>query len=104
MIVPEAGRREARVRPLEGWGRLELRRAVWRPSVDGYEVRLHIALGTGANSGDYPIALDVLINETAPGRVRRRGQLVLSGAEGEFVYLRGDRHDPSQLVPLVVTD
>jgi hypothetical protein len=35
----------------------------------------------------------VIINETAPGRERRRGQLVLSGARGEFVYLRGDRHD-----------
>ena len=39
-------------------------------------------------------ALDVVVNETAPGRERRRGQLVLCGAAGEFVYLRGDRHDP----------
>ena len=104
MIVPEVGRREARVRPLEGWGTLQLRRAVWRPSADGYELRAHIALGASSASGDYPIAIDVLINETAPGRERRRGQLVLSGAEGEFVYLRGDRHDPARLVPLVIVD
>ncbi len=38
----------------------------------------------------------------SPGRERRRGQLVLSGAAGEFVYFRGDRHDPERLVPVVV--
>ena len=36
-------------------------------------------------------ALDVLINDMAADRERRRGQLVLSGARGERVYLRGDR-------------
>jgi hypothetical protein len=47
---------------------------------------------------------DVLVNETAPGRERRRGQLVLSGAQGEFVYLRGDRHDSPRLIPLMILD
>ena len=49
---------------------------------------------------DLPAALglDVLVNETAPDRERRRGQLVLSGARGEFVYLRGDRHDPARML------
>jgi hypothetical protein len=41
---------------------------------------------------------DVIVNETTPDRVRRRGQLVMSGAAGEFVYLRGDRHDPERLL------
>jgi hypothetical protein len=50
------------------------------------------------------LALDLLVNETAPGRARRRGQLVLSGADGEFVYLRGDRHDPSRLPGFIITD
>jgi hypothetical protein len=50
------------------------------------------------------IGLDVLVNETAPGRERRRGQLVLSGARGEFVYLRGDRHDPASVVWLGLGD
>jgi hypothetical protein len=36
-------------------------------------------------------AIDVLINDMFPDRERRRGQLVLSGARGERVYLRGDR-------------
>jgi hypothetical protein len=43
-----------------------------------------------------------VINETTTERARRRGQLVLSGGAGEFVYLRGDRHDPSRLLPLIV--
>jgi len=37
------------------------------------------------------IALDVLVNEMSVDRMRRRGQLVLSGARGDRVYLRGDR-------------
>ena len=49
-----------------------------------------------------PIALDVLVNETSAGRERRRGQLVMSGAPGEFVYLAGDRHDPARLIGFVL--
>ena len=48
-------------------------------------------------TGRYPIMIDVLVNETEPGRERRRGQLVLSGADGDFVDLRGDRHDASRM-------
>ncbi len=36
---------------------------------------------------------DLIVNERPAERERRRGQLVLSGSRGEFVYLRGDRHD-----------
>jgi hypothetical protein len=104
VIVPEAGQREARARPVAGWGTLELRRTVWRPTAEGYELRAHVALGAGSAAGDQPIDLDVLVNETAPGRERRRGQLVMSGAAGEFVYLRGDRHDPARLVQLRLGD
>lgn len=46
------------------------------------------------------LRLDVIVNERPPERVRRRGQLLLSGSRGEFVYLRGDRHEPSR-APLV---
>jgi hypothetical protein len=45
-----------------------------------------------------------VVNEMPRGRSRRRGQLVLSGARGEFVYLRGDRHDRWRLVPLRIRD
>ena len=47
---------------------------------------------------------DVIINETIPGRERRRGQLVLSGARGEWVYLRGDRQDSSRFFNFAVAD
>jgi hypothetical protein len=29
---------------------------------------------------------------------------VMSGARGEFVHLRGDRHEPGRLVPLRLAD
>jgi Heparinase II/III-like protein len=107
MIVPDAGGNRARVRPLAGWGTLEMREATWKKTPDGFSVHARIALPplpAGHAKGAYPVAIDVLVNETVPERERRRGQLVLSGAQGEFVYLRGDRHDGSQLVPLMIVD
>ncbi|HET9003657.1 MAG TPA: heparinase II/III family protein [Gemmatimonadaceae bacterium] len=64
--------------------------------------RIAIPLGALGDASPYFIALGVTINEIAPGRERRRGQLVLGGAEGEWVYLRGDRDDPSKLIPIVI--
>ena len=45
-------------------------------------------------------AIDLVVNEMPRGRHRRRGQLVLSGGNGEFVYLRGDRQDDDGPVPI----
>ncbi len=56
---------------------------------------MHIALRCaqhGLQPGQ-PLRFDLIVNERPPDRERRRGQLVLSGARDEFVYLRGDRHD-----------
>ena len=64
--------------------------------------RIAIPLGALGDASPYFIALGVTINEITPGRERRRGQLVLGGAEGEWVYLRGDRDDPSKLIPIVI--
>ncbi|HEY0969443.1 MAG TPA: heparinase II/III family protein [Gemmatimonadales bacterium] len=62
----------------------------------GYEVVARLPLAsldaTGVGLGR-SIVLGLLVNDGAPGRERRRGQLVLGGARREFVYLRGDRHD-----------
>ena len=69
---------------------------------DGWTARIAIALRTLGDASPYSIALGVTINEIPPGRERRRGQLVLGGAAGEWVYLRGDRDDPSQLLPIVI--
>jgi hypothetical protein len=38
--------------------------------------------------------VQVVVNDMAPSRARRRGQLVLAGGAGEHVYLRGDRENP----------
>jgi hypothetical protein len=51
-----------------------------------------------------PFAIDVVVNERPRSRERRRGQLVMSGAAGEFVYLRGDRHEPERLITLRISD
>ncbi|HTE48206.1 MAG TPA: heparinase II/III family protein [Gemmatimonadaceae bacterium] len=69
----------------------------WQVSGDGYRIDVTI-------SGIIPRAVDVVVNEMPRGRERRRGQLVLSGAVGEFVYLQGDRHDPNRLIPLNLSD
>ena len=50
------------------------------------------------------IGIDVLVNEKPRDRVRRRGQLVMSGARDEFVYLRGDRHDRQRLIPFTLAN
>jgi hypothetical protein len=91
LLVPDGA--SVAQRPVDGWANDLVVDARWRPTASGYviDATLHI-------DGRTPeFALDVLVNDVVPGRARRRGQLVLSGAEGEFVYLRGDRQDPSRL-------
>ena len=62
------------------------RRSRARPS-SGYELRFAVPRAALCPE----LSIDVLVNEMSPGRQRRRGQLVLSGARGDRVYLRGDR-------------
>lgn len=76
--------------------------ARWWPTRTGWAVRADVSLA-GIASGDPPrFAMDVLVNEMPPDRERRRGQLVLSGARGERVWLRGDRHDRDRYLPMTV--
>ena len=77
--------------------------ASWHPADGGYALRAAVPLA-GRDAGPRVVRLDVLVNETAPDRARRRGQLVLSGGAGEFVYLRGDRHPPERLIPFAIDD
>lgn len=102
-LVPEppVDAATVRVRPITGWGAHAAPRAHWRERTDGYELRIDLPL-LGEVRAEYPIDVDLIVNETTAQRQRRRGQLVLSGAHGEFVYLRGDRHDPTRLMPLVI--
>ena len=92
LLVPNGAVVDAR--RIDGWRNDMTVTATWMPTASGY--RLSALLDVGARASE--LELDVIINETAPGRARRRGQLVLSGANGEFVYLRGDRHDSSRLL------
>jgi hypothetical protein len=99
-LIPDSAGDAVRVRTIAGWGALAEPHARWRERGAGYEMRVEIPLlETGA---EYPIDVDIIVNETTSERARRRGQLVLSGGQGEFVYLRGDRHDPTRLIPLVL--
>lgn len=102
MLVPDAANEIVRVRPITGWGSWAVPQARWRERGAGYEMRVEVPLPDVVVGGEYPLDVDVVINETTSGRERRRGQLVMSGARGEFVYLRGDRHDPAHLIPLVL--
>jgi hypothetical protein len=97
ILIPESGSTHVRSRRLERWPAPIPLSAVWSPTSDGYSVDVEI--------GDViPHAIDILINEKPAARERRRGQLVLSGGRGEFVYLRGDRHELAHLVPIRLTD
>ena len=95
-LIPDAGE-SVRVRAIDGWGALPPPTARWRATRDGWEVRAELPL---PDDDRLDLGVDVVVNETTMDRERRRGQLVMSGAHGEFVYLRGDRHDADRLIPL----
>jgi hypothetical protein len=100
LLVPRAASADVEQRAIEGWSGGLTVRATWQATDDGWVLTATIALpDDGAD-----MALDVIVNESAPGRARRRGQLVLSGAAGEFVYLRGDRHEPARLLRFTLPD
>ena len=111
LAVPGAG--EARwivVPDLHGGARVTARtplaetvplEVVTRYSEDGWEAEL--VLPTDGPVGRR-FLLDLLVNEIAPGRARRRGQLVLSGAHGQRAYLVGDRHQLVHSPVLTIVD
>jgi len=98
LLVPDPSSRNVTVHEIEGWQKGLSVSAGWEPTESGYALVAEVALPAGTTEA----SLDVIVNETAPGRERRRGQLVLSGARGEFVYLRGDRHDVWRLLRFTI--
>jgi hypothetical protein len=71
-------------------------RGGWRRTDTGYCVTVAIPWPAGAHPhAGGRVSFDLIINEMLPGRVRRVGQLVWSGGGG-WVWLRGDRQDPSR--------
>ncbi len=96
VIVPVAGTADVSIRGIDGWEGPVQVRGTWQPTEGGYTVDLHVT-----HNGP-SLSLDLIVNEEPVGRERRRGQLVLSGGEGDFIYLRGDRPDASRLIPFVI--
>ena len=91
LIVPVESSSDVRVHIPDGARRDVHLAATWRRTQSGYAMDLHLPLAALQTSRDGVIAMQVIVNEMAQGRERRRGQLVLSGGAGEWVYLRGDR-------------
>jgi hypothetical protein len=100
LLVPVLGSHEVTVHRIAGWSDELSMPARWREIPSGWSISVAVDLLPGSTD----VALDVLVNEIAPGRARRRGQLVLSGANGEFIYLRGDRHDRGRLLHFIIPD
>lgn len=98
MLVPEADSSNVRARMLDGWNAPLPLRAAWRATETGYQMIVTLEISAP------PRAIDVIVNEMPRGRERRRGQLVMSGAHGAFVYLRGDRHEVDRLIPIRIVD
>ena len=94
LLVPMPGTSDVARRTAEGWSDGLPIHATWRSLPAGYAITAEVTLPRDVTE----IGIDVLVNESAPGRARRRGQLVLSGARHEFVYLRADRHDRDRLL------
>jgi hypothetical protein len=75
--------------------------ASWNKTADSWQLLSRIqrsALGPPGAT----FSLDVIVNEMPRGRERRRGQLVLSARAPGWAYLRGDRQEIDQLIPMVV--
>lgn len=96
LLVPDADSPTVRERLIEGWTTPHAIRAAWERTNAGYRITVDLE--------SVPDAIDVIVNEMPRGRIRRRGQLVMSGARREFVYLRGDRHEAGRLIPVRIAD
>lgn len=103
LAIPDA-EGTVRVRALSDAGAQVPVDARWRVTSDGYAMRFAIALAALGLERTSILGVQVVVNDMAPGRTRRRGQLVLSGGEGERIYLRGDREHPDNFMRFVIRD
>lgn len=73
--------------------------ATWRRTDDGWTLNARVPLASvrATVPARGRLGVDVLVNEGAPGRERRQGQLALGGG-GDTVYLQGDRRDRRRLL------
>jgi hypothetical protein len=97
LVVPSIEGGAVHTRGIAGFsGTPDMVEGGWSRTESGYRVTLAIRLPdwSDVRPGDH-IGFDLLVNEMQPGRLRRAGQLVWSGGGG-WVWLRGDRQDPSR--------
>jgi hypothetical protein len=104
LIVPDAATDRVRVTARASAEKAPAMHAGWQRTPTGYEVRCSFATADLGVRVGTPFRLGVMVNETSPDRERRRGQLVLGGSEGQFVYLRGDRHSAEDQLAFVIGD
>jgi hypothetical protein len=97
LLVPEANGVRINARD-ERWRRA-LQECRWRAYHAGYEMDVVLDRAGFPQQGGVPFRMDVIVNLLAPGRERRSGQLVLSGAAGEWIHLAGNRQPPGRLLP-----
>ena len=103
ILVP-AAEPGVRITPRDLRGAVPPLAATWRLTADGYQVRCRFPRGAQGVGLDRHFRLNVVINEISRQRERRRGQLVATGADGEWVYLRGDREDPRRMLSFEIRD
>ena len=97
LVVPSSEGGALHTRVVAGFaGTADMVEGSWSPTESGYRVTLAIKPPgwTDVRLGDH-IEFDLLVNEMQPERLRRAGQMVWSGGGG-WVWLRGDRQDPSR--------
>jgi hypothetical protein len=104
LIVPESepDRLRATVRATDGTA--PTLHASWSRTPSGYEVRCAVELADLGLSAKRRFRMGVVVNDMTSDRERRRGQLVLGGKPGEFVYLRGDRLSADEQLVFVIDD
>jgi hypothetical protein len=78
--------------------------ARWHPSDGGYSANPAVALSALGASPSSVVGVQVVVNDMAASRARRRGQLVLAGGATERIYLRGDRENPLVFTRFLVGD
>ena len=100
LLVPEPGSPTPRLSPRGDAGIVPLE-ASWRRTSEGWQVVCTVPRSS-LGPPDADIALDVIVNEMPRGRERRRGQLVMSAMAPGWAYLRGDRQDIDQLIPMKI--
>jgi hypothetical protein len=101
VIVPQVDARDVRIaRTSDTRGTVDSMsvHGEWRRTDHGY--RVTVAIPWTVTPAVHPhagarVRFDLIVNEMLPGRMRRTGQLVWSGGGG-WVWLRGDRQDPSR--------